>query len=350
MAFVSHSPRRTKFLPMEPIAEHREIDAARFRAEVVARGEPAELRGIVRDWPAVHAALASPDGICTYLAALDGGGKVAAMRLPPSAAGRIFYNPGLEGFNYTRDETTLADVLERMRRHAAMTRPPAIVVQSAPLAQCVPAFSRENANPLLEARVEGRLWLGNRVVTPAHFDESSNVAFVVAGRRRFTLFPPQAIGDLYIGPIGYAPTGTPVSLVDFDAPDATRFPRFANALAVARFADLAPGDGIYIPPLWWHHVRSLDAFNALVNFWWKDAGAARGTDSALNALLLALLDLRALPAAQRAAWRAVFEHYVFAADAQDASHIPEGKRGVLGEVSPALAREVRAFLRAKLVD
>jgi hypothetical protein len=336
---------------MEPIAEFDDVDATRFRTEIVARARPAVLRSIVREWPAVRASLASPDGICAYLRGIDRGAKVAAMRMPPSAKGRIFYNAGLEGFNYTRDETTLGAVLERLQRYASMTRPASIVVQSAPLAQCAPGFSESNPNPLLDASVEGRLWLGNRVVTPAHFDESSNVAFVVAGHRRFTLFPPEAIGDLYIGPIGYAPTGTPVSLVDFDAPDAARFPRFERALAVALVADLEPGDAIYIPPLWWHHVRSLDAVNALVNFWWKDRlAASRGTDSALNALLLALLDLRTLPAEQRTAWRAVFDHYVFGADAGDAAHIPEGKRGVLGEVSPELARQVRAFLRAKLVD
>jgi hypothetical protein len=335
---------------MEPIAEFEAVDATRFRAEIVPRAAPAVLRAIAREWPAVRASRESPDGICKYLRAMDRGATVAAMRMPPSVQGRIFYNAGLEGFNYTRDETTLEAVLERLERYASMARPASIVVQSAPLAQCVPGFADANANPLLDPSVEGRLWLGNRAITPAHFDESSNIAFVVAGHRRFTLFPPEAIGDLYIGPIGYAPTGTPVSLVDFDAPDAVRFPRFERALAVALVADLEPGDAIYIPPLWWHHVRSLDSFNALVNFWWKDRSGPRGTDTALNALLLALLDLRSLPAEQRSAWRAIFDHYVFAAEAGDAGHIPRDKRGVLGEISPELARQVRAFLRAKLVD
>jgi hypothetical protein len=326
------------------------VDAARFRAEVVPRDAPAVLRGVVRAWPAVQAARAAPDGIAAYLRALDNGSKVTALRMPPSAGGRIFYNPGLDGFNYTRDEATVSEVLERMARYASHTRPAAIVVQSAPLASCVPGFAAHNPMPLVDATVAGRIWLGNRVITPAHFDESSNIACVVAGRRRFTLFPPEAIGDLYIGPIGYAPTGTPISLVDFDQPDARRFPRFERALQRAQAADLEPGDAIYIPPLWWHHVRSLDAFNALVNYWWKDRAAASATDSALNALLLALLDLRTLPAAQRRAWAEIFRHYVFEADAEVAQHIPPAKRGVLGEVSPELARQVRAFLAAKLRD
>ena len=31
----------------------------------------------------------------------------------------------------------------------------------------------------------------------------------------------------------------------------------------------APGDAIYIPPLWWHHVESLGQFNVLVNYWYR---------------------------------------------------------------------------------
>ena len=335
---------------MQPIVAFEGIDRARFRGEIVPRHAPAVLKGAVAAWPSVEAARSAADGIARYLRALDNGATVAAMRLPPSAGGRIFYNEGLEGFNYTRDDTTLGSVIERMERYAARARPASIVVQSAPLASCLPRFAQENPNPLLDDSVAGRIWIGNRVVTPAHFDESSNVACVVAGHRRFTLFPPEAIGDLYIGPIGYAPTGTPVSLVDFDRVDARRFPRFERAMAVAQVADLEPGDAIYMPPLWWHHVRSLDAFNVLVNYWWKERDAARGSDSALNALLLALLDLRSLPPEERQAWSHIFRHYVFESNGETAAHIPEAKRGVLGEISPELARQVRAFLAAKLRD
>jgi len=200
------------------------------------------------------------------------------------------------------------------------------------------------------ASIRPRIWLGSAAVTPAHFDESRNVACVVAGRRRFTLLPPAQVANLYIGPLDFAPTGTPLSLVDFRAPDYARFPRFGQALEHAHVAELEAGDAIYIPPLWWHHVRSLDTFNVLVNYWWKERDAARGTDSALNVLLLALLDLRSLPPEQREAWSGIFRHYVFEADGETAAHIPEARRGVLGEISPELARQVRAFLAAKLRD
>ena len=86
-----------------------------------------------------------------------------------------------------------------------------------------------------------------------------------------------------------------------------------------------------------------------MNYWWRDAtGAADKSSSALNALLLALLDLKHLPAEQREAWRRIFDHYVFDPPADVADHIPAQKRGVLGPISPELAQQVRAFLASQL--
>jgi hypothetical protein len=332
-----------------PIAEYEAVDAPRFRDEIAQRYAPAVMRGLVRDWTAVRRALAAPDGICDYLEELDNGTPVAGLRTPPSAHGRIFYNDKLDGFNYTADQMTVTSVVERMRKYAKLANPASVAILSALVSDCLPGFLAANANPVLDPSVAPRIWIGSHVVTPAHFDESNNIACVTAGRRRFTLFPPQAIADLYIGPIGYAPTGTPISLVDFAQPDEARFPRFKDALAVAQVAELEPGDAIFIPALWWHHVESLGKFNALVNYWWKGwVGSTGKNDSALDCLLLAILNLRHLPPEQRRNWSVIFDHYVFGADDGTASHIPAHKRGVLGDISPELAKQVRSFLIAKL--
>jgi hypothetical protein len=296
----------------QPIREWRDVDAGRFRAGIAPRYEPAVLRGVVAHWPAVRAARESPAVFCSYLAARDAGAPVDALRTPPSAKGRIFYNEALTGFNYDHERITITEVVERIVKYAAMHNPPAIAAQSAPVADCLPAFAGENPLDLVAPSVAPRIWLGSAVVTPAHFDESSNVACVAAGRRRFTLFPPDQVANLHIGPLGFAPTGTPISLVSFREPDFERFPRFREALAHARVAELEPGDAIYIPPLWWHHVESLDRLNALVNYWWKGApGAPVNPPSAIEALHLALRTFGAMPAEQRAAWRAIFTDFVF---------------------------------------
>jgi hypothetical protein len=333
----------------QPIAEWSDVDPGKFRAEILPRYQPAVMRGLAAQWPAVGRGRESDDALCDYLVRFDAGAAVDVLRMPPSVRGRIFYNESLDGFNFTRDRQPLASAIERMRRNARLANGAAVAVQSAPIAECLPGFVAENALEILPPSVAPRIWLGNSVVTPAHFDESSNVACVVAGRRRFTLFPPEEIANLYIGPIGYAPTGTPISLVSFREPDFTRFPRFRQALEAAQVAELGPGDAIYIPALWWHHVESLDQVNMLVNYWWKgEPGSATRADSALDALLLSLLALRHLPAGQRAAWGRMFEHYIFDANADPAGHVPEARRGVLGEITPELAAQVRAFVKGKL--
>ena len=334
---------------MNETLERTALDPVRFRDEVVTQYRPQVLRGVVDKWPAVAKGRQSAESFCSYLAAFDSGKPVDVLRMPPSAQGRIFYNEAIDGFNFTRDRAPLSSVIRNIAREARFEKPSAVVVQSAPIAECAPGFAKENVLPILDASVAPRIWFGNAVVTPAHFDESHNVACVVAGQRRFTLFPPEQIANLYIGPLGFAPTGTPISLVDFRRPDFERFPRAKQALESAFVADLAPGDAIYIPALWWHYVESLDKCNALVNYWWREShGPSTRANSALNALLLAILDLRQLPPEQREAWRNIYDHYVFTAGEEVASHVPKARRGILGEISPELAQQIRAFLKEQL--
>lgn len=334
---------------MNPIRDWDGVDRETFRREITARYEPAVLRGVVADWPAVGHAKSSAGALARYLMALDRGGQVDVLRTPPSARGRIFYNEALTGFNYAHEKATISEVLERISKYAAMQSPPAVAAQSALLAECLPDFPAAHPLPLVHPSVRPRIWLGSPVVTPAHFDESSNVACVVAGRRRFTLLPPAQVANLYIGPLDFAPTGTPISLVSFREPDFARFPRFREALEHALVAELDPGDAIYIPPLWWHHVESLEPLNMLVNYWWKGpAEAPSDTASALDCLYHCLMNFKHLTPEQREAWRALFDYYVFDTTGAAAAHIPEARRGVLGPISAGRAREIKAFLVEKL--
>jgi hypothetical protein len=332
-----------------PVAEWRDVDADTFARDIVPRHEPAVLRGVVRDWPAVaHAA--SPQALAEYLAKLDSGRAVNAILMPPAARGRIFYNERFDGFGFARNQVPVSQVLEQLGRYSGFADPPSVAVQSAPIADCLPGFLDAHRMPLLDPSIAPRIWIGNHVVTPAHFDEWDNVGCVVSGRRRFTLFPPEQIGNLYIGPLDFAPTGTPISLVSLHDPDFARFPRFRDALAAARQADLEPGDALYIPALWYHHVESTGPLSVLVNYWWRGAPRAPVPlgASAQDCLLHCILHLRALPPEQREHWRAIFDHYVFDTAHDPAAHIPAERRGVLGPLSDAQARQVRDYLADKL--
>ena len=326
------------------IAETGRLDRGQFE-RVVTAAQPIVLRDQVADWPAVGLGRQSPEAICRYLIECDSGAPVDVLLLRPEEKGRIFYNAAMDGFNFLRNRLPLARVVEQIARYSAFDPAPAVAAQSAPVRACLPRFLAENHLALLDSSVEPRVWLGNAVTVPAHFDDANNVACVVAGRRRFTLFPPEQIANLYIGPFDFAPTGAPISLVDFDAPDFERFPRFAAALEHAFVAELGPGDAIYIPPLWWHHVRSLELCNVLVNYWW---GASHGSNAGLDCLTHALLSLRRLPAPQRSAWAALFEHYVFADPQTAVAHIPTARHGVLGELGDEALRQRRSQLADKL--
>jgi ribosomal protein L16 Arg81 hydroxylase len=190
------------------------------------------------------------------------------------------------------------------------------------------------------------VWLGNRTCIAAHFDLPDNLACVVAGRRRFTLFPPDEVGNLYVGPLDLTPAGQAISLVDMRQPDLSRHPRFAQALQRAQVAELGPGDALFIPSLWWHQVEALEPFNVLVNYWWRQS--PEYMDSPMATLMLALLTMRDLPPAQRQAWRALFQHYIFDANEQTAAHIPPQARSALAPLSADGARQLRAQLLKRL--
>jgi hypothetical protein len=331
-----------------PIREFTTRDTELIRREVLASGEPAVLRGLVSDWPAVDAARRSAESLLAYLRRLDSGAPVDAIMTAPEIDGRIFYREGLNGFNFVRNRLPLTAVAEQALRYAGHPRAPAVAVQSALMRECLPGFAAANPLPVAHPSAQPRIWLGNAITTPTHLDEWLNIGCVVLGRRRFTLFPPAQIVNLYVGPLDYAPTGAPMSLVQLHAPDFGRFPRFREALAHARSAELAPGDALFIPPLWWHNVESLDSLNVLVNYWWHANGAPLGTVSGYDSLLHAMLNIRQLPAPVREAWRALFEHYVFGPQSQVSAHIPEPRRGVLGTLAPADAARLQAQLAQRL--
>lgn len=331
------------------IREFSALDATAIRHEVLPDKRPAILRGLVGDWPVVKQGLDSPAALVRYLKRFDSGKSVDALMTAPEIDGQIFYDDAMTGFNFLRNRLPLATVAEQVLRYAEFPRSPAVAAQSALIRDCLPGFAAENSLNIVDDDVLPRIWLGNRITTPTHVDEWNNIGCVVAGRRRFTLFPPEQIANLYIGPLDFAPTGAPMSLVSLRNPDFKRYPKFREALTAAHAADLEPGDAIFIPPLWWHHVESLEPFNVLVNYWWHDSqGDGALADSAFDALLHGILGIRALPPATRRAWGAFFERYVFGDDADVTAHIPEHRRGILGTLSAEQLAGLRAHLAKRL--
>jgi hypothetical protein len=330
----------------EPILERTGIDRHALPDELLRSTRPVVLRGLVADWPVVAASTASPREACAYLMRFYRGATVGAMVAPPEQGGRYFYNEDVSGFNFKIARERLDRVLDALLRNAGGPAPPAIYVGSTTIDTALPGFREDNPLDLGARNPLASIWIGSPSRIAAHQDVPDNLACVVAGRRRFTLFPPSQLPNLYIGPLDLTPAGQSISLVDFSKPDFERFPRFAEALANAQVAELAPGDAIFIPSLWWHHIESLSSFNALVNYWWRQAPDFM--DSPISALMLALLAIRDLPDEQRAAWQDMFRHYVFEPGEQTAGHIPPAARHSLATLTDASARELRAQLLKRL--
>jgi hypothetical protein len=313
--------------------------------EIVDGERPLVMRGLCRDWPIVALALQSDTAFAQDLARYDNGTPVDALLMPPGENGVIGYNAELDGFNYRHFRVTVTQVLQRLASYSRQDDAPGLAMQSALISQCLPGLQETHSLPLLDPGIQPRLWMGNRVTTPAHFDSSHNIAVVVCGRRRFTLFPPDQVSNLYVGPLDFAPTAAAISLPPLESTQDPRYPRLQHALAHAQVAELEPGDAIYMPPVWWHHVASLEQLNALVNYWWRPAAyPGHVAEPGLDALMHCILAFKSLPRAERDAWKTLLDHYVFA-DEDPAAHIPVARRGVLGPLTPELVAKLRQMIR-----
>ena len=314
--------------------------------EILTSPVPLVLRGLVADWPLVRAARASARHADAYLRRFYRDATVLASHSPPGTGGRIFYNDDLSGFNFSSQMVRFDQVLDALLAHLDAADPPTLYVGSTTVDTCLPGLRADNDVDLGARDPLASIWIGNRTRIPAHYDVPDNLACVAAGRRRFTLFPPDQLKNLYVGPLDFTPAGQSVSLVHFAQPDFERFPLFAEALRHAQSAELAPGDALFIPSMWWHHVEGLDAFNILINYWWRQS--PDWMDTPASTLSLALLTLRDLPPAQRAAWKEIFRHYVFDSDGTEAAHIPPPARHSLAPLDDNAARMLRAQILRRL--
>lgn len=318
---------------------------------LIEEGRPVILKGAAADWLLVRAGRQSPEAAATLLRAADAGRPVVVYVGDPAIRGRFHYTADATAMNFTSERAALGDVLDRLFALPDTPEAPALYVGSTDLDSFLPGL--RDANDIVSSDGTftdhpplASIWIGNRTIAATHWDMSNNMAVCAAGRRRFTLFPPDQASNLYPGPIEPTPAGQVVSMVDLHAPDLDRYPRFATALAAAEVAELEPGDVLVYPALWWHHVEALDGFNILVNYWWNTVPAF--LDTPMTTLLHGLLSLRGRPDSERQAWRAMFDHYLFGPTETATAHLPAAAHGPLAPLDAMTARRLRAMVANKL--
>ncbi|BBD99901.1 cupin-like domain-containing protein [Sphingobium amiense] len=320
---------------IEEMAASQVSDAAAMQ-RLALQCRPVVIRGVLAHWPAVDAARRGAADALAYLRQFAAGHRAEYFSADADLAGRYHYGEGPGGFNFTRKTASVKDALDRIEDNALGEGTETAYLGSLPADIHYPGFAQANGCDLLPSGVHPRLWVGNRSTVACHYDVYDNLACVVAGRRRFTVYPPDAIGDLYIGPIDHTLSGQPVSLADGAGEADPRYPRFALAKERAMAVELAPGDALYLPKLWWHQVEATEPLNILANYWWD--GFSAGPDSPYAAMMLAMITLAERPAEERAAWRAFYDHYVFRERGHPLAHMPEAQHGVLGRLSENYGR------------
>jgi hypothetical protein len=327
-----------------------ESDDAALTALIEA-GEPAILKGLVADWPLVRAARWSPALAAEELLRFYRGAEVVGYIGEPHIRGRFHYDDSVTGMNFRSERMRLDGFLRLVLDHVEEAGAPAHYLGSTDIDTYLPGLRAENDLRPSDGTFDhhapfASIWIGNRTVAATHYDMSNNAACCIAGRRRFTLFPPDQIANLYPGPLAPTPGGQVVSMVDIVAPDLDRYPRFREAMAHALVADLEPGDVLVYPALWWHNVEALDGSNILINYWWNVAPPF--ADTPMDSVLHAMLSLRDRPAAEKAAWREVFDYYVFGEAERAAQHLPAPAQGPLAPLTSDTARRLRAYLLSRL--
>lgn len=320
--------------------------------ELVHENRPFLFKGAAEHWPLVEAARQSDREAADHIASFHSGKPVVVYRAASTEGGRFAYNPDITGFNFISAREQLPHVLDEILASDGGDDTASIYIGSTDLATYFPGLDETNSldlpgmHPQLSQGVVKSIWLGNRTTATCHYDFSHNIAVCAAGHRRFTLFPPDQVGNLYPGPLEPTPGGQVVSMVDFANPDAERHPRFAEAWRHSETAEMEPGDVLVYPAMWWHHVEALATFNVLVNYWWN---AVPGwIDSPQVTLLHAMLSLRDRPESEKAAWKEMFEYYIFGAPDLPREHLPEHIHGPLASMDETTSRKLRALVTRKL--
>jgi lysine-specific demethylase 8 len=228
-----------------------------FDVDWRAPARPLVLRGVARD--IVARRRWTPEALRE-----DFGGFAIPVALI-GASGQVNVDPRR---GVVREPRRLAEFLERLRSDAP------IGYLTARFEELPPALHAELETPTYargEPWLVAKLWISHEgTVSALHWDLADNLHVQLCGRKRFSLVSPAESASVYpAGLLSSIPNG---SLVNLDAPDLARFPRLASA--ELHVAELEPGDGLYIPRRWWHHVRTVEVSISANWFFASGANAA----------------------------------------------------------------------------
>lgn len=129
----------------------------------------------------------------------------------------------------------------------------------------LPEFCQDESNRVGLGRLYSvMLWLGpHSSVSPLHNDPLDNLFMQYVGRKSVLLFPPDT--QVYAGHDGQQSNTSPIE-PENRARNEKQYPLFDRSTGMS--CEVGPGDALYIPSKWYHHVKSLE-ISASVNIWWR---------------------------------------------------------------------------------
>ena len=248
-------------------------------ARMISRREPFLAKGLVRSWPLVEelGKCGSVDEKAAVFENLFGDTLIRYTHTPAAQQGDIGLAADL-GANFKMDDRVepAGTFLRELTRLVREPTGECIYGAALPLSG-MPQIAAElhSLDDIADRRQRQRnLWIGSGDhVVDLHFDYMRNLLSMVAGVKRVTILPPESLPYIYPSPLHRPVAGVTRSLVKLLDADLASYPRFEKALEMAQVALVEPGDTLYIPPLWWHHVESY-GFNAMVNAWYDDTPQA----------------------------------------------------------------------------
>lgn len=242
---MTQNPGRS--LPVERVDG---LSRERFRKDYLAHSRPVVVTGGVREWPALKR---------WSLETLNK--RLRGRTVTIASATRGVFSYDLEAPRARYESMTFPSAAALV---AQEPRDVQYYIMQVPLEHNLPEL-KDDVPPLdlLSGEASApHFWLGGAgLVTPLHWDNLHNLYGQVRGRKRFTLFAPVERDNLY----PYPPTALYSHISYADPEQDERWPRLRDAERLG--CTLDPGDLLFLPAFWWHHVRSLELAIS-VNYWW----------------------------------------------------------------------------------
>ncbi|KAI9079378.1 hypothetical protein K1719_038677 [Acacia pycnantha] len=194
--------------------------------------------------------------------------RVAGDRTIPVEVGKNYLCA-----EWKQELITFSEFLQRIESPGCSSWGPTYLAQH-PLFDQIPELRKDICIPDYCFTEGGELrsvnaWFGPAgTVTPLHHDPHHNILAQVVGKKYIRLYSASFCEELY----PYTETMlSNSSQVDLDDIDEMKFPKVQDL----EFVDciLEEGEMLYIPPRWWHYVRSLTT-SLSVSFWWSEGGSS----------------------------------------------------------------------------